>query len=81
MRLLTNDRGERAIECDLLEEALPLTAKEVITVQDNNGVKWYMIGEATKQKDAWIVPLQVVDQPHGLPTIRDFVMREDGALS
>lgn len=80
--MLTIGKDRSFIHCELFAEAMSLTPDYLVTVlTSESGVHWYVLGKAIRQKDGWIVPLQLVDHPQGKGTIRDFVVREDGTLS
>jgi hypothetical protein len=86
MQLLTSDKGERAIQCDLFEETLPLKTNHLITITDDAGVKWYVLGESIQREDKWVVPLQIVDEADEAEarrtgTVGTFVVGDNGALA
>ena len=75
--MLTIDKDKTFLHCDLFEEAVALTPNHLVTVNGD----WYVLGEAIKDQDGWIVPLQLIDRPQGIGTIRTFVVNDDGELS
>src|SRR2546428_922604 len=63
MQLLTNEAGERAIQCNLFEETIRFTPNHLIVLtHEDGGVKWYVLGEAIQCDNDWIVPLQIEDE-------------------
>jgi len=86
MTLLTSDTGEKAIQCDLFEETGRLIPNHLITLTHQDGTfNYYVIGEAVRRDNDWIVPLRVVP-PEGeaearrTGTIGHFVEGKDGGL-
>jgi len=85
--LLTNENGEKVIQCDLFADAAALTPNHLVTIFDEDGgVKWYVLGGAIQAENGWIVPIQVVDEEHEAEarrtgTIRDFVAGPNGGLA
>jgi hypothetical protein len=86
MMLLTNESGEKAIQCDLFEETVRFTPNHLITLTHQDGTaNYYVIGEAVRRENDWIVPLQIVAEADEAEarrtgTIGYFVEGGDGAL-
>ncbi|HBB95218.1 MAG TPA: hypothetical protein DC054_07485 [Blastocatellia bacterium] len=87
MTILTNDSGEKAIQCDVFEETVRLKPHHLITLTRQDGTaKYYVIGEAVQRDADWIVPLQVVAEADEAEarrtgTIAHFVEGKDGGLA
>jgi len=61
MTILTSDSGEKALQCDVFEEATRLEPDGLITITHRDGTfNYYVIGEAVQRDNDWIVPLQIV---------------------
>ena len=86
MTILTSDSGEKALQCDVFEEATRLEPDKVITLTHQDGTfNYYVIGEAVRRDNDWIVPLQIVSEAdeaeaRRVGTIAHFVEGRDGGL-
>ena len=86
MTILTSDSGEKALQCDVFEEAARLEPDHFITLTHQDGTfNYYVIGEAVRRDHDWIVPLQIVAEAdeaeaRQVGTIAHFAEGRDGSL-
>jgi hypothetical protein len=86
MTILTSDSGEKALQCDVFEEAARLEPHGLITLTHQDGTfNYYVIGEAVRRDHDWIVPLQIVAEAdeaeaRRVGTVAHFAERRDGSL-
>lgn len=88
MTLLTDaSSAEKAIQCDVFEETIRFKPNHLITLTHQAGTfNYYVLGEAVRRENDWIVPLQVIaedDEPEArrTGTIGHFVEGRDGGLA
>jgi hypothetical protein len=86
MLLLTNETGEKAIQCDFFADTIELKPHHLVTITDEDGTRWYVLGEAIQRENDWLVPLAVVAEDEEAEarrtgTIKTFHVTGDGALA
>ena len=78
MLLVTDDKGNRAIQCDLIEEARTFDRCRYITIDGD----FHAITEITEQEEGYyLVRLQQVERPAGIGSDRDLFITGDADLS
>ena len=86
MKILTSDFGEKAFQCDVFEETIPLEPNRFMTLTHPDGTfNYYLIAEAVQRDRDWIVPLQLVAEADEAEarragTIAHFAEGRDGGL-
>ena len=86
MTIVTSDSGEKALQCDVFEEATRFEPDGVITITHQDGTfNYYVIGEAVRRDNDWIVPLQIVAEAdeaeaRRVGTIAHFAVGRHGSL-
>ncbi|HXI22995.1 MAG TPA: hypothetical protein VNG71_03895 [Pyrinomonadaceae bacterium] len=86
MTVLTSDSGEKALQCDVFEEARRLEPDQFMTLTHQDGTfNYYVIGKAEQRDNDWIVPLQIVAEAdeaeaRRVGTVAHFAEGRDGSL-